>query len=99
MDAYRYPFRSADESLIDIVWNKARPICGLDPGMWRVDRCGALICRSYHGVELSYGWEIDHEQPRAKGESDDLANLQPLHWRNNRHKADDWPDWSCQQTS
>jgi hypothetical protein len=32
----------------------------------------------------------------AKGGSDDLANLQPLQWQNNRTKGDTWPQgWSC----
>ena len=26
---------------------------------------------------------------------DDLSNLQPLQWENNRYKGDDFPHWYC----
>ena len=35
----------------------------------------------------------------ALGGSDSLSNLQPLYWENNRHKGDNWPQWSCAVTS
>ncbi len=37
------------------------------------------------------GWEIDHIKPVAKGGGDELSNLQPLQWQNNRKKGDDFP--------
>jgi 5-methylcytosine-specific restriction endonuclease McrA len=55
--------------------------------------------RSKYGQTTQFGWEIDHTRPVSKGGTDDLANLQPLQWENNRHKGDDYPDGSCKTRS
>ena len=86
---------SFSASTIQAVWNKATIIPGYDPAQYRQDSCGAWIERSANGTTGEWGWEIDHIKPVAKNGTDDLWNLQPLHWRNNRHKGDDFPDWSC----
>lgn len=82
---------------IQLVWNKGQIIPGTDPNVVRKDRCGALIRRDKYGdtTPRGLGWEIDHNVPVAKGGTDDLSNLLPLQWENNRGKSDNFPAWTC----
>ena len=80
---------------VEAVWQKGRIQPGYDPRVYRKDRCGQWMKRLAHGTTGDYGWEIDHMRPASRGGSDELGNLQPLHWRNNRGKGDDYPQWYC----
>jgi len=85
--------RFSDET-VDAVWKKGAP----EPGYpsFRKDVCGASMQRGKYGdISSQWGWEIDHIKPVAAGGADDLSNLQPLQWENNRHKGDNWPKWGC----
>ena len=86
---------SFDAATVELVWKKATIMSNNDPGVFRKDSCGARIKRSSYGTTGDYGWEIDHNVPVSLGGSDALSNLQPLHWKNNRHKGDDYPSWGC----
>ena len=80
---------------IQDVWNKGIVVTGYDSKVYRKDICGHLIKFDEYGQETGYGWEIDHIYPVSKGGSDDLSNLQPLYWENNRKKGDTYP-WNCE---
>lgn len=85
-----------DGTTINYVWSKGRTIPGYDSNLYRKDSCGAWMTKSQYGnVNSEYGWEIDHIKPVAKFGTDDLDNLQPLQWKNNRGKSDNYPHWSC----
>ena len=88
---------------IQQVWEKAQIIDAHSKDKFRKDVCGAKIQRTDYKNESShYGWEIDHIKPVSEGGGDQLENLQPLQWRNNRSKGDEHsvnPKKYCRVTS
>ncbi|MHA1974875.1 MAG: HNH endonuclease signature motif containing protein [Candidatus Hodarchaeales archaeon] len=78
---------SFSDSKIQQVWEKGTVVSGQDSTKWRKDQCGAWIYRSSYGKQTEYGWEIDHIKPKSQGGSDEVSNLRPLQWENNREKA------------
>lgn len=92
-DKYGRPFDLPTRSA---VWRKGHVVAGYSLDVIRKDACGKLMSWAAYGdTSSSVGWEIDHIVPKAKGGGDDLANLQPLQWKNNRTKGDDYPHWRC----
>jgi len=87
--------RNFDDETVQKVWEKGKTIRGENPDVTRRDECGARIRRSGYGETTAMGWEIDHKNPVSNGGTDNLRNLQPLQWENNRHKGDDYPNWKC----
>lgn len=81
--------KAFDPATVDAVWALAAIVPGSDPAKRRKDVYGAWIERDQYGVcvEGGTGWEIDHVRAVLNGGSDNLNNLQPLQWQNNRAKG------------
>jgi len=70
------------------VWEKGHEVGNNDPKIYRKDDCGAWIKYSDYGnTDSQYGWEIDHITSKDHDGENDLSNLRPLQWQNNRSKG------------
>jgi 5-methylcytosine-specific restriction endonuclease McrA len=89
-----------EDALIQKVWDKAYIVPGLDPAVFRQDKCGALIKRDMYGrtKNCSTGWEINHIKPLKQGGTHELKNLQALQWENSRNKSNNEHIWACRVT-
>lgn len=94
---------SFSDDIVQKVWEKGTVVPGYDPNKYRKDKCGAWMQRDLrsgnHKTALSLEWEIDHRQPKDENGGDELSNLQPLQWENNRHKDNNYPNWNCKVTA
>lgn len=87
------------EKQVQTVWEKGTVVDNYDKTKYRKDVCGAWMQRDKYGLEETYGWEIDHVFPEAKGGDDELQNLRPMQWENNRSKDDNYPSYTAVKTS
>lgn len=84
---------SFPESTVRDVWLKGQADSRYQD--YRADMCGKWMkWQDYGDTNSQYGWEIDHIKPVSRDGTDNLGNLQPLQWENNRDKSDQYP-WSC----
>ena len=83
------------EDKINQVWQKGVSVQGNDNTKYRQDMCGAWIQKDKYGTQEHLGWVIDHVYPTSKGGTDDIINLRPMHWGNNRIKKDNYPSYVC----
>ena len=83
------------EDKIKQTWEKGVSVEGYDNTKFRKDVCGAWMQRDKYETEEIHGWKINHIYPVSKGGTDDIVNLRPMHWENDRSKQDDYPSYSC----
>lgn len=82
------------EDIIELVWKKAKVMNFFHPDLMRIDVCGAIIVKTDFGnTNSKFGWEIDHIIPVSLDGTDNIENLQPLQWENNRAKGNNYPEW------
>ncbi len=74
-------------SIIDKVWNKAKPIQDKSKDLYRKDPYGNTMYRKSHGKSSPMGWDVDHIKPESRGGSDKINNLQALNFSINRSKG------------
>jgi hypothetical protein len=85
------PKKEYDINTLWSIWKKGKIVPGYNPDRYRKDACDAWIEWPKHGkegVKTSFSWEVDHITPVASGGTDDLSNLRPLQWLNNRMRSD-----------
>ena len=88
---------SFDHEKLSKIWNKGKTDPNNKPTVYRKDVCGAWIRWEDYGKNSRFGWNVDHIVPEARGGTDHIDNLQPLHWENNARKSDG--NLSCPITS
>jgi hypothetical protein len=82
---HQSPLSSPSEELKLKVWEKGKTDLGYNGHFYRRDVFGTWMQYSAFGDTLSYfGWEIGFIKPLEQGGTNDLSNLQPLQWHNNR---------------
>ena len=81
----------ANKQQKETAWNKAQPIKGKNPDLYRKDPYGNTMYKPSYGKQSEMGWEVDHKYPVAKGGTDSSRNLQAVQWEENRSKSDKYP--------
>jgi len=82
------------DDIVDAVWSKAREAEGLNPDMFRLDPCGALIMRDKLGKVNPFGWVLGLVYPESLGGDDRVENMRVMHYMNDRSKRDDYPSYT-----
>lgn len=75
------------EEIVDIIWNKAKIINGVNPDRFRRDDCGALISRLSYEEKSEFGWQIFRSEFNKRNMQIKNARATALHWKNFDHRV------------
>ena len=73
-----------DDFTIVEVWRKAIPYKKFE--LYKKDCYGSLMFYDDYGIESENGWLILHIISVSDGGTDEIENLQPVHWKNSNKK-------------
>jgi hypothetical protein len=76
---------SFDDYTINEVWKKAVPFRRFE--LYKRDRFGSLMFFDDLGIESENGWVISMIKSKEEGGTLEIANLEPLFWKNYLNKA------------
>ncbi|QOI98534.1 MAG: hypothetical protein HRU69_14020 [Flammeovirgaceae bacterium] len=88
----------SDKQIQD-VWNKGTTVENYDSVKYRKDVCGALDATRQVRERGNFRLGNRPCLSRVKRGDETLINLRPMHWENNRSKADDFPSYTAVKTS
>ena len=77
-----------DTITINAVWEKANKEFGFF--FFKRDQFGTIIAKHDYGEKTQYGWEIIHIIPDSQGGTNEIDNLQPIHWKNASMKGEQY---------
>lgn len=80
-------------------WEKAKPVKGVNPNIWRKDFAGAWIRKLDYGQRSMYGWSADTIRPISQGGETEENNLVAMHWKNRASKANNYPRFKTSVTA
>ena len=75
----------------ETAWNRAKPIRGKNPNLYRRDGLVNEIYKPAYGRKGPKSWEVDHSHPKAKGGSNRPRNLQAMQTKANSRKGSKYP--------
>ena len=78
----------ATKKQINHAWETAKTIKGKSPEQYRQDPYGNEMYKASYGKTSAKGWDVDHINPKAKGGSESLGNIQALNSSVNRSLQD-----------
>ena len=83
IDPNSVPF---DPATVNAVWEKGQKVYGFY--FFKRDSFGEVIAKHDFDKKTQYGWKIVRIVPSTQGGTDEIDNLEPMHWKNLQLKGE-----------